>query len=337
MRLRAVTRNDSLWAPAGHETAWEQFALTKPPRKRAGGKAAPWTVARESKKSIHLSRGDITAVLDLKSGNLRTLSSGGTPIIQSGPQANFIRGWTDNDGVKGKEEQWTSTWKPLGRWMKVGLGDLRVDSPTVRLTRKKDGVTAMRSSRKIRFGKTGRAVTHTQTYTFLADGRLRVDNQFAVPPALADLPRLGVQLELAPGFEHLEWFGLGPHENYSDRKAGAWVGRFSGTVAGQYEPYIVPQEHGNKEELRWLTLKNESGTGLKVSAPKLFSGSASHFTADDLIAAYHTHELAARPEVVLTLDAMQRGLGTRSCGPDTRPEYCIPAGKHDWTYELQVL
>ena len=136
--------------------------------------------------------------------------------------------------------------------MKAGLGDLRVESPTVRLTRRNDGVSAMRSSRKIRFGKTGHAVTHTQTYTFLADGRVRVDNQFAVPPALADLPRLGVQLELAPGFENLEWFGLGPHENYDVRNASARFARFESSAEAMMGRYVRPQECGNRSGLEWI-------------------------------------------------------------------------------------
>ena len=48
------------------------------------------------------------------------------------------------------------------------------------------------------------------------------------------------------------WFGRGPGETYVDRKRAGWVGRFAGTVTEQYVPYAMPQEHGNKTELRWI-------------------------------------------------------------------------------------
>jgi beta-galactosidase len=63
---------------------------------------------------------------------------------------------------------------------------------------------------------------------------------------------------------------------------------------------------------------------------------ASHFTAADLYAARHTSDLEARPEVVLSLDHAQRGLGSAACGPDTHPRYRLTAGRYRFSYLLAL-
>jgi beta-galactosidase len=157
-----------------------------------------------------------------------------------------------------------------------------------------------------------------------------------VPPELADLPRVGVTLTLQPGLDQLTWFGRGPHENYVDRKASAAVGRYDAKVAEMYVPYIVPQEHGGRCDLRWLRLADAGGAGLCIAAVGPLQFSASHFTGGDLFRAHHTNELEPRQEVILNLDGVHRGLGTGSCGPDTLPRYRIRAGMHRFSYRIRA-
>src|SRR5262249_20758908 len=78
---------------------------------------------------------------------------------------------------------------------------------------------------------------------------------------LRDLPRVGVVLSVTPGLERLGWFGRGPWEDYPDRLASTVVGRFVSTVAEQYVPYILPQEHGRRGDVRRLSLTGDDGTG----------------------------------------------------------------------------
>jgi beta-galactosidase len=181
-----------------------------------------------------------------------------------------------------------------------------------------------------------RAVVLHHDYSLAPDGTLTVSNIFTVDRRLPDLPRLGVRLVLPRGFEKLTWFGRGPHENYSDRKRSALIDRYESTVAAQYVPYILPQEHGNHTDARWVTLGNESRVELTVVGEGPLEFSASHFSAQDLYASFHTHELEARahPETFLNLDYRQRGVGTASCGPDTLARYRIGPGTYRWAYSL---
>ena len=146
----------------------------------------------------------------------------------------------------------------------------------------------------------------------------------AMPP----LPRVGWVMTLPEGFEGFAWYGRGPHESYSDRLASAAVGLYGATVDAQYHPYIMPQETGNKTDVRWAALTRVDGvallaTALPAAAPALLNVSALHYTAADLTVARHTHELCRRPETILTIDALQSGLGGESCGPATLPQYLV--------------
>jgi len=91
-------------------------------------------------------------------------------------------------------------------------------------------------------------------------------------------------------------------------------------------PYPRPQECGNKERVRWLSLTDAKGKGLKVSTTDEMSFSALHYTVQDLDKANNTWELEPRKAVVLSLDAFQLGLGNSSCGPGVLKKY-VPSTK----------
>jgi hypothetical protein len=130
-------------------------------------------------------------------------------------------------------------------------------------------------------------------------------------------------MQLPGDLEQMTWYGRGPHESYVDRKSSADIGLYHGTVHDQYVPYVVPEENGNKTDVRWVTLTDEQGRGLKISGAPLLEVSAHHYTTENLTRAQHTNELVWRQSITLNVDQRQRGLGGASCGPDTLPEYEI--------------
>ncbi|MEZ4615498.1 MAG: hypothetical protein R2867_08285 [Caldilineaceae bacterium] len=172
----------------------------------------------------------------------------------------------------------------------------------------------------------------TLCYTIGGDGTVRIAGRFVPRFAeLQSLPRLGLTMTLPATLEQFTWFGRGPQESYADRKEGAKVGRYGGTVSEQYVPYGMPQENGNKSDVRWATLTNAHGFGLQVTGDQLLNISAHHFTAADLTAAMHTHELQPRPEITLNVDIGQCGLGNASCGPGVLPQYMLLPEPTDFT------
>ena len=140
-------------------------------------------------------------------------------------------------------------------------------------------------------------------------------------------------MRLPAAYDRFAWYGRGPHESYADRKHSADVGVYGGTVDEQYVPYVMPQENGNKTDVRWAALTNAAGHGLLVAgvlgddeAPWL-NVSAHHYSIEDLTEAKHTYELKWQDEVTLNLDYAQGGLGNGSCGPGVLPQYLLQPGE----------
>jgi len=331
LTLRFATARKTAWADAGHEVAHAQLAL--PWRGRAmrvpRARRTDWQIEREA-GSLRVAGEAVSLEFDPDSGSLRSIAWAGGPLAVEGPRLSLWRAATDNDGVRA----WGGGGRPLGRWIEQGLDKLAPETTSVTARRGAGGVE-IRVRQEADGGIVHRAVWHVEN-----DGGLALSHVVSLPPALADPPRVGVRFVLPP-LEQLEWLGLGPQEDYEDRRSGVTIGRWSSRVSEQYVPYILPQEHGSHGDVRWLSLRDGDGNGLRVEAldrtgPWL-RFTASHFTAEDLYAARHTCDLEPRREVVLYLDHRQRGLGTGSCGPDALPRHRIPAGTHRFGYRLRPL
>jgi beta-galactosidase len=263
-------------------------------------------------------------------GAIKTLSLRGGKIIVSGPQLQIWRGPTDNDGIKLRND----AWRPLASWRKQGFDKMVLETISAQAVGGRNGTVILLFEQIGSCAVSKRAFRHKHVYTISPDGTILAKNTFVIDKCVSDLPRLGVTLTLHPGFEKLKWFGRGPLENYRDRNRSSLVDLYTSTVAEQYVPYIMPQEHGNHTDVRWLSLEDEKiGLCIKTRRPLEFS--ASRFTAHDLYTASHTYDLKPRPEIILNLDYRQRGLGTASCGPDVLDKYKIEPGTYQWDFTIQ--
>lgn len=319
------------WCKAGHEVAWEQFELGRMGQAAALPISVPAPEVSDSQRTVRISAGKLKLVFDKRRGEIVSLKHDNQELLVKGPRLNVWRAATDNDGIK----KWSGQKnKPLAKWLEAGLNKLSFGKPEVTVRRKGNAVRvairqeAYGSSREMSFD-------HAHEYTISGIGEISVKHRVVANALLPELPRIGVTMQLAPGLETLEWFGRGPHESYCDRKEGTPVDLYKSTVTGQYVPYGMPQEHGNKVDVRWMSL---AGQRKKVvfRAHKLMECSVSHFTADDLFNAFHTNELQPRQEVIVNLDYRQRGLGTGSCGPQTLEKYQVKPGAYEFGYTIAV-
>ena len=130
-----------------------------------------------------------------------------------------------------------------------------------------------------------------------------------------ELPRLGLRLFLPRELEQVRYYGLGPMENYPDKRHAARHGLFTDTVTGLHEDYIRPQENGAHGDCNFVTLES-SRLRLTAVAPEGFSFNASHYTQEELTEKAHNFELEPCGSTVLCLDYRHNGIGSNSCGPD---------------------
>lgn len=334
VRFRSV--HATPWCDAGYLVGWDQLPVKLPsvaPTKAKRPASLPALSLEEIADGFVVSGERLHLEVSTKRGRIENMQWDGRDTISIGPQLQVWRGATDNDGIKGWSGQ---NGKPLGRWLAAGLDKLAIQPEVLKATARKDGSVILEIENVGSCRAAKRAIIHRQVYTIRGDGDIHVRNEFVVDASLPDLPRLGVGLTLPSDLESLKWFGRGPLENYSDRNRSSLVGLYASTVTDQYVPYVLPQEHGNHTDTRWLSLE-DSAVGLRVTAAGQLEFSVSHFTPDDLFATYHTYDLKPRPEVYLNLDYRQRGLGTASCGPDVLDIHKIIPGTWRWDYSLRAF
>ena len=335
LRLSFQTRDNSLWARAGHEVAWEQFALaTGGSRGRSTRHAKTGTVnLSEDGDLVNVAGTHFAAAFSRTAGTLTSLTFNGRELLASnslsGPVLQLFRAPVDNDKGFGK-------W--LARdWREAGLTNLSWTVDSFEVTQAKGGLVKVASTATSRAAQGGYQLKTVCTIS--GDASLEMENEFTpfgeLPPAL---PRVGIVMQLDGDYENVRWLGRGPWESYCDRKSSADFGVWNSTVAGQYFPYVRPQDSGNHEDTRWVELADSTGHGLRITATEAPLGfSALHFTAHDLASRRHHHELRPRDDVILSLDAKMSGLGNGSCGPGVLAKYSVPPTNYSLRLRLSPV
>ncbi len=334
LTIRFVLTDDTTWAAAGHEVAWEQFKLPVdvPPPVAVSPAALPALDMAETPEKITIAGQNFELTFDKSAGQISSFIYRDISLLTRGPAINLWRAPTDNDGFKFNTTQEN---KLLYQWLAAGLNNLKPDTVTV--TANQISAQAIQISVDTVLQAEGKSanISHRAEYTIYGSGDVVIASTIETNVATNSLPRVGLTMQLPAGFEQFQWYGRGPHENYVDRNIGAAIGLYSSTVDEQYVPYIMPQENGNKTDVRWLTLTNGAGIGLLAAADTPMEASTSHYTADDLYRCYHTNELTRLDDIILNLDARQCGLGGASCGPGTREKYLVPPGTYQFTVRLR--
>lgn len=134
-----------------------------------------------------------------------------------------------------------------------------------------------------------------------------------------DLPKLGVSIEIPDEYTNVNYYGRGDSECYSDFMAQSVMGKYSTDIDKLFNNYIKPQDNGNHTEVRSLSLTNAQGKGIEILAfDRAFNFSASRYTLDNMKNAKHREDLKKSNSLTVNIDGFVRGIGSNSCGQDTR-------------------
>ncbi|MBO4394884.1 MAG: beta-galactosidase [Eubacterium sp.] len=165
---------------------------------------------------------------------------------------------------------------------------------------------------------------------------IQVDGQAFDPMAwMRELPEFGFMFTLDADYDRVKWFGLGPEETYADRKQGGKIGVYENVVMDNMARYLVPQECGNKEDVRYIQVTDENGDGLifasetqpdprdpKFTWSPLMCASALPYTPHELDNASHAYELPPVHHTIIRVAKAQMGVGgDDSWGAQVHPEY----------------
>ena len=321
INFTAKQRENTAWADAGYVVAEEKLPVktaTKPMKDLTFANNNALTV-EETDAVVDVSGANFKATFTKNKGTLTGYSLDGVQMMSKALQLNAFRLPTDNDGSK------KATWDSMGLRSLSTTGK----GTDTKVTKADDGKTVI-VSMKSTYGNSSNTFDVSLDFIVCADGTLMVNSFIRPQNSGAILPKLGFKLEMPKEMEQLAWFGRGPWDNYRDRKEACLPGIYQSTVTNQYEEYILPQEHGTKQEVRWMSVTNNEGQGLLFVAPDQMAASAVHFRPEDNYTnkdtrKKHTYQFVRCDNTVVNLDAATRGLGNNSCGPDVMDKYELKA------------
>ena len=198
-----------------------------------------------------------------------------------------------------------------------------------------EGVVTIRTSLSVSAVTVQRILTGDVTWTVDGGGRITLALSLDRDGAFPMLPRFGLRLFLPGQMERVTYCGLGPMENYPDKRRAASHGRYETTVSALHEDYLRPQENGSHGDCDYMILEG-GGVRLAAAGEQGFSFNASHYSQEELTAKGHSFELEESGCTVLCLDYAQSGVGSNSCGPELREAYRLEPEHIDFRLALTL-
>lgn len=334
LMVRFLLKEKTSWAEKGFEVAWEQFTLRNglaDLRNNGNTQRNEKIVTSVEGDMLLIGNDNFSMKWNMKVGTLLSLKYADRELLasssdQSGQfSTQAYRAPVDND-------------RGFGNWLAADWEKNGMDAPVISTEEtgwrkvQDDGIEVTTTKRNSYVN--GSILTHA-VYTISGDGSIDAVFRFIPEGELPELPRLGIVLSLSGILEKYTWYGLGPHENYRDRKSSASMGLWKSNVSDQFINYPFPQENGNREEIQQLILTDDNDSGVRITAiDNPFSASALHYLATDLAGARHSHKLKPRAETILSIDASQMGLGNSSCGPGVLTKYAVEQTEHRLRFRI---
>ena len=318
-------KEDKAWAEAGHEVAFGQYVYQVEEPK----KTCPEGVkVIRSTHNIGVRGAHFEVLFSVLNGGLVSYKYAGKEMIEAIPKPNFWRAPTDNDcgNLMGmRYGQWKLASMYLshkdfrkGPYGPSNMPEVEVNEKSVKVAYTYIMPTTPTSECKL-------------SYEVFGDGRVKTTLTYDPVKELGDMPEFGVIFKFNADYDRVEWYGLGEAETYADRKKGAKLGIYANKVADNIARYMVPQECGAKEEVRWAKVTDRKGRGMlfemdENNGPIMFS--ALPYTPHEMENAMHPYELPEVHYTVVRVAKDQMGIGgDDSWGARTHEEYLLKTDK----------
>mgnify|MGYP000469670096 CR=1 FL=1 len=348
-------KEEEIWAPAGYEIAFGQYVY-QVKEDVLDGKSDSAETAITVEKDVCVSdafvkkpqiirsthnigvRGEHFEVMfSVLNGGLVSYKYAGKEMIEAIPKPNFWRAPTDND---------------CGNLMQMRYAQWKIAS--MYLSHKEYRKGAYGPSNLPQAEETDHSVKVTFTYLMpttpasecqltyevFGDGKVKTTLTYDPVKELGDMPEFGVIFKFNADYDNVQWYGLGEAETYADRKKGAKLGIYQNKVVDNIARYMVPQECGAKEEVRWAKVTDRKGRGMYFEMdrePVMFS--ALPYTPHEMENAAHGFELPPVHYTVVRVAKGQMGIGgDDSWGAYTHPEYLLNTdGKMEFSFSFKGI
>lgn len=287
---------------------------------------SPTASLKNGNRELRINCGEMELHMDTVRGGIASLAGEKTgDLIVASPGLDFWRAPIDND--KNMVSQWRSEHIDSMKMHHTHFS-IQDGSEGVRIVSRKYYAPIVKEWN----------IESCETLSFDQDGSCRVEIQGMPRGTLPKtVPRIGYRFTIDSKIDRVRWFGRGPGENYRDAKLGSPLGLYDLSLEEFYVNYVVPQEHGNRCDVRWLFLYEESGgNGLIFYFPRPLSFGITAYPREDLEAARHAYELVPDGLHYLRIDYAHHGLGSASWGPEALEKHSLKPEPFEFTWSMAM-
>ena len=326
-------KEDMPWAKAGYIQAEEQLPVQVAAARPAIATAGKVNMSAVKDNKIVLSGKAFTTTFDLTKGTIYNLQYDGKTIIPDGcgPELNAFRAWVNNDnwayegwyanGLNNLQHKCTSYTTHANANGSVSVVcNVESQAPySYRLEGGNANWKKLIENKEKPFGKDDFRFTTQVVYTIFPDGSIESESAITSNKPNLTLAKLGYTVRLPKALRLLNYYGRGTVDNYPDRKTGQMIGIYEQQdVEDEFVAFPKPQDTGNHQDTRWLSLAGNGGQdalyGALFVAKDKMSFSALPWSDNTIAMANHPHELPQSDYTYLHLDMAITGLGGNSCG-----------------------
>lgn len=320
------TTKKSLGLDSDYEIAFEQFVLNEMPK--------PKEIKSDKKLDFDINGKKIT----VNGENLKVVVDDGKVVsyvidekelLKAPLEPNYFRALTDNDiDFLNFTPQWAK-FHPFYAWQRATHHTKAVKTEVV-----KNGEVV---EIHIAFSTAG-LKNSVATYKVYPDGKLYVFHS-AIPTK--GMLRFGYQMTMESSMEYITWYGRGPKPTYIDRKLGSKIDLYESSVTDFEYRYMRPQESSNRCDVRYFTLTDKEGFGIRVDAyyDNPINFSAYHYTTDGLEKATHINDIPYADITTVNIDHRQLGVGGDLPGQAfVREPYTMPKNqKQEYSFVITPI
>lgn len=320
------TTKESLGIEKDYEIAFEQFIINAMPQPKDDNADGNLDFDINGKR-VTVKGDNLEVIVD--DGKIVSYKIDGKELLKAPLMPNYFRALTDNDiDFLNFTPQWAK-FHPFYAWQRA-THHTRADKTEV--IKNNNAVEI-----HIAFSTAGLKKS-VATYRVYPDGRLYVFHS-AVPTK--GMLRFGYQMTMDKSMEYITWYGRGPKPTYIDRKLGSKIDLYKSTVTDFEYRYMRPQESSNRCDVRYFTLTDKNGFGIKVDAyyDNPINFSAYHYTTDGLEKATHINDIPYEDITTVNIDHRQLGVGGDLPGQAfVREPYTMPKGqKQEYSFVITPI
>ena len=320
------TTKESLGIEKDYEIAFEQFIINAMPQPKDDNADGNLDFDINGKR-VTVKGDNLEVIVD--DGKIVSYKIDGKELLKAPLMPNYFRALTDNDiDFLNFTPQWAK-FHPFYAWQRA-THHTRADKTEV--IKNKNAVEI-----HIAFSTAGLKKS-VATYRVYPDGRLYVFHS-AVPTK--GMLRFGYQMTMDKSMEYITWYGRGPKPTYIDRKLGSKIDLYKSSVTDFEYRYMRPQESSNRCDVRYFTITDKNGFGIKVDAyyDNPINFSAYHYTTDGLEKATHINDIPYEDITTVNIDHRQLGVGGDLPGQAfVREPYTMPKGqKQEYSFVITPI